>query len=68
MWVAGQTEESIAMLRRVPEGFAAIRLAQIYSVQDRYDEAADLLLTRSDTYFPDVAEAGSASLAHRTCG
>jgi adenylate cyclase len=62
MWVGGQTDEAIDLLQRVPEGFAAIRLAHIYGTQGRYDEAADLVLSRSTTYLPGVAEAASRLL------
>jgi TolB-like protein len=62
MWVGGQTNEAIALLERVPEGFAAIRLAHIYGTQGRYGEAADLVLSRSNTYLPGVAEAAARLL------
>lgn len=62
MWVGGQPDESIALLKRVPEGFAAIRLAHIYGTQGRYGEAADLVLSRTDTYLPGVAEAAARLL------
>ena len=57
MWMDGQTDEPIAILKRVPEGFGAIRLANVYGAQGRYREAAELLQSRSDTYLPGVADA-----------
>jgi TolB-like protein len=62
MWVGGETEEAIDLLQRVPEGFAAIRLAHIYGTKGRYAEAADLVLSRSTTYLPGVAEAAARLL------
>jgi tetratricopeptide (TPR) repeat protein len=57
IWASGATDEPIALLKRVPEGFSAIRLANVYASLDRYNEAADLILSRSDTYLPGVADA-----------
>jgi tetratricopeptide (TPR) repeat protein len=62
MWVGGQTDEAVDLLQRVPEGFAAIRLAHIYGTQGRYTEAADLVLSRSTTYLPGVADAAARVL------
>ncbi len=45
LWLDGQTDAAIEMLKELPMGGAKIDLATVYASHGRYNEAADVLLT-----------------------
>jgi hypothetical protein len=45
LWLDGETDAAIAMLKELPLGGAKVDLAAVYASQRRYKDAADVLLT-----------------------